>query len=100
MTNFSPFFPGSEGLVTPAGLELSLADSVAAHENPRIKRKTIEMTKEMRIVGFLDTDFMVPPIEKMAKNLAYPFRFAKGLQSLSFLETCNFKVLGNLKGRM
>ncbi len=69
MTNFSPFFPGSDDLVTSAGLGLSLAGSVAAHENPRIRKKTMEMMKEIRI-SFLDTDFMVPPVEKMAKNFA------------------------------
>jgi hypothetical protein len=59
MTNFSPFFTGSEGLVTPADLAPCFSEAgVAAHNTPVHREK--EMMRKTRIDLF-NFDFIVPP---------------------------------------
>ena len=61
MMNFSPFSPGSEGLVTTAGLGLSFSGTgFAAHINPKPKKRVKEMIRKMRI-DLLYLDFIIPP---------------------------------------
>jgi hypothetical protein len=55
-----PFFPGTEGLVTPAGLAPAFSGpGVAAHNIPELKNDT-EMMRPMRAV-FINFDFIMLP---------------------------------------
>jgi hypothetical protein len=61
MTNFSPFFTGSEGLVTPMGLAPSFSEAgVSAHAVIKPKKREIERMRKIRI-DFLNFDFIGPP---------------------------------------
>jgi len=61
MTNFSPFFAGSEGLVTPVGLAppFSVA-GVAAHNTPELRKIETERMRQTR-VDLFNFDFIIPP---------------------------------------
>jgi hypothetical protein len=66
MMNFSPFFKDSEvgGLVAPSGFGFSFsATGFAAKRNPRLKNRTPEMMRKMKI-GILNFDFIIPPKTK------------------------------------
>jgi hypothetical protein len=70
MTNFSPFFPGSEGLVTSADLAPSFSEAgVAAHNTPVLREK--EMMRKMKI-DLLYFDFIVSPKKKKLFPLPLP----------------------------
>jgi hypothetical protein len=57
--NFSPFFPGSEGLVTSADLAPSFSEvGLAAPNFPMPKKRERIRQKRMDILNF---DFIVPP---------------------------------------
>jgi hypothetical protein len=51
MTNFSPFFAGSGGLVTSVGFELSFSAAFsAAHRLPEFRKRIEETVRRMRII--------------------------------------------------
>jgi hypothetical protein len=59
--NFSPFFPGSGGLVTAVGLGLSFSGTgFAAQRNPMPKKSVKEMMRKIKI-DLLYLDFIIPP---------------------------------------
>jgi hypothetical protein len=82
MMNFSPFSPGSEGLVTTAGLGLSFSGTgFAAHRNPRPKKRVKEMIRKMRI-DLLYLDFIIPPKMKNSSPPSLPLLLKDGRVAL------------------
>jgi hypothetical protein len=73
MMNFSPFFAESGGLVTAAGLDVSFFSGVgvAAHINPRPKKRAIEMARRITI-DLLNFVFILPPSQN---NIDTPLNF-------------------------
>jgi hypothetical protein len=63
MTNFSPFFPESGGLVTVVLLAGSFFSGVgvAAHIRLKLKKSATEKARRRIMIGFLNFIFILPP---------------------------------------
>jgi hypothetical protein len=88
--NFSPFFAGSEGLVTPAGLAPAFSGpGVAAHDISEPKKSETEMMRPMRAV-FINFDFIVLP---KFKDLFRPLKMRRKFTSSKFKQVYMFWIL-------
>ena len=82
MTNFSPFFPDSKGLVTTVGVAPFFSGAgVDAHNIPEPKKSEAEMTRP-RKVDFLKFDSIIPPKFKKDSTLLKRGLFRQNVKNI------------------